>query len=304
MPGRVPDPDCEANVKAVQQKILELIDRGCAFAVATVAETRGSVPGKQGAKMIYLPDGTQVGTVGGAGLEEKVKALCRRALEEKKGHLSSFDLMFYKEGALDSLCGGSVQVLVEYLAPVPHLLIAGGGHCGLEIAKLCDQLGYFHSVLDDRAEYSSRARFPTAKQNIHATPEEFFASADLSPFSHVVLVGWSHKIDTDLLFHLVRKFPRWIGLISSKTKRLEMFRRLRARGAPEESLRNVVAPVGLPIGAETPAEIAVSILAQIIATVKNPAGAVQADPSPVQEDASSARSVSSAGEPRRTGGPQ
>jgi xanthine dehydrogenase accessory factor len=180
--------------------------------------------------------------------------------------------MYYKEGALDSLCGGSVQILVEYMAPIPHVLIAGGGHCGLEVAKLCDQLGYFHSVLDDRAEYASRGRFPTAKRHIHATPETFFAAEDLSPYTHVLLVGWSHKIDTDLLFHLVPKFPRWIGLISSKTKKLEMFRRLKARGIAEEQLGRVVAPVGMPIGAESPAEIAVSILGQIIASVRNPAG--------------------------------
>ena len=271
MPRGVPVPQ-EESVRAVQQKILELIDQGRAFAVATVAETRGSVPGKRGAKMVFLPDGTQFGTVGGAGLEQKVKALCRKALEEKKGGLTSFDLMYYKEGALDSLCGGSVQILVEYMAPVPHVLIAGGGHCGLEIAKLCDQLGYLHSVLDDRAEYASGERFPNARRALQAMPEEFFAREDLSPFSHVVLVGWSHKIDTDLLFHLVQKFPGWIGLISSKTKKLEMFRRLKARGVAEAALTRVVAPVGIPIGAETPAEIAVSILAQIIATVRGSGG--------------------------------
>jgi xanthine dehydrogenase accessory factor len=259
-------------MRAVQEQILRLLDEGKAFAVATVAEARGSVPGKPGAKLVYLPDGTQYGTVGGAGLEEKVKALCRKALEERKGGLHSFDLMYYKEGALDSLCGGSVRILIEYMAPIPHLLIAGGGHCGLEIARLCDQLGYFHSVLDDRAEYASRERFPHARRVLHATPEEFFAREDLSPYSHVVLVGWSHKIDTELLYHLVQKFPRWIGAIASKTKRLEMFRRLRARGIPEEALARVAAPVGLPIGAETPAEIAVSILAQVIRSVKQPSG--------------------------------
>jgi xanthine dehydrogenase accessory factor len=260
-------------MRTVQKRILELLDEGRAFAVATVAASKGSVPGKPGAKMIFLPDGTQHGTVGGAGLEQRVKGLCQRALEEKKGGLFPFDLMYYKEGALDSLCGGSVQILVEYMAPIPHILIAGGGHCGQEVAKLCDHLGYFHSVLDDREPYASPARFPTAKRTVRATPEEFFAREDLSAYSHVLLLGWSHKIDTDLLFHLVQSFPRWIGLISSKTKKLEMFRRLKARGIAEEALGRVVAPVGLPIGAESPAEIAVSILGQIIASVKNADGA-------------------------------
>lgn len=255
-------------MRAVQEKILRLLDEGRAFAVATVADAKGSVPGKPGFKMIYLPDGTTHGTVGGAGLEEKVKKLCRQALEEKRGGLHKFDLMYYKEGGLDSLCGGSVQIMIEYVAAVPHLLICGGGHCGYEVARLSDLLGYFYSVLDDRAEYASRERFPNARRNIHGTPEEFFAKEDLSPFSHVVLLGWSHKIDTDLLFHLVQKFPRWIGVIASKTKKGEMFRRLKARGITEEALARVVAPVGLPIGADTPAEIAVSILGQIISSVR------------------------------------
>ena len=285
MPRRVSGSSREEAVKAVQQKILQLIEEGRAFAVATVAETRGSVPGKQGAKMIFLPDGTQFGTVGGAGLEQKVKGLCRKAIEEKKGGLASFDLMYYKEGALDSLCGGSVKVMVEYMAPVPHLLIAGGGHCGLEIAKLCDQLGYHHSVLDDRAEFSSRERFPNARRCVQGMPEDFFAKEDLGGYSHVLLVGWSHKIDTDLLFHLVQKFPRWIGLISSKTKKLEMFRRLKARGIPEADLGRVVAPVGLPIGAETPAEIAVSILGQIIATVRGKDEVEKPEPAEDRADA-------------------
>jgi xanthine dehydrogenase accessory factor len=271
-------------MRAIQEKILRLLEEGKPFAVATVADARGSVPGKPGSKLVLLADGTQFGTVGGAGLEQKVKALCRKALEERKGGLASFDLMYYKEGALDSLCGGSVQILVEYMAPIPHLLIAGGGHCGLEIAKLCDQLGWSHSVLDDRAEYASRERFPNARRNVHATPEPFFQTEDLSPYSHVVLVGWSHKIDTDLLFHLVQRFPRWIGLISSKTKRLEMFRRLKARGIPEEALARVVAPVGLPIGAETPAEIAVSILAQVIQSVKGAASAEE-EPAAAEREA-------------------
>jgi len=255
-------------MRALQEKILELIDQGQAFAVATVAEARGSVPGKEGAKMILLPDGTQFGTVGGAGLEEKVKAFCRQALDQRKGGLHRFDLKYYKEGALDSLCGGSVEIMIEYMPSVPHVLIAGGGHCGLEVARVMGQLGYFYSVLDDREAFAKPERFPGARRTLRATPEEFFSREDLSPYSHVLLVGWSHKIDTELLFHLVQKFPRWIGLISSRTKKLEMFRRLRARGIPEEALGRIVAPVGLPIGAQTPAEIAVSIAAQIVESVR------------------------------------
>jgi xanthine dehydrogenase accessory factor len=250
-------------MRALQQKILELIDAGRAFAVATVAETRGSVPGKAGAKLLLLPDGTTRGTVGGAGLEEKVKALCRKALEERRGGLASFDLQHYKEGGLDSLCGGSVRVVVEYYPPAPHLLLCGGGHCGLEVARLCDQLGYAYSVLDERPEYASAERFPSARGRYGAAVE-----VDLDRVTHVLLLGWSHRIDTDLLERFAPGFPGWIGLIASRSKREEMFRRLKARGIPAGALDRVHAPVGLPIGAETPAEIAVSILAQVIADAK------------------------------------
>ncbi len=104
-------------MQPIHETILRLLEEGKAIAVATVAEARGSVPGKQGAKMVLLPDGTAYGTVGGAGLEERIKGLCRQALAEKKGGLHKFDLMNWKEGALDSLCGGSIQILIEYLAP-------------------------------------------------------------------------------------------------------------------------------------------------------------------------------------------
>jgi len=143
-------------------------------------------------------------------------------------------------------------------------------------------------VLDDRAEFASGERFPKARRALRALPSEFFAAEDLRAYSHVVLVGWSHKIDTDLLFHLVQKYPGWIGLISSKAKKREMFLRLKARCIPEDALGRVVAPVGLPIGAETPAEIAVSILAQIVASVRRPGGGAdvecEASESPTEAD--------------------
>lgn len=250
--------------RSVMKKAVELLDAGIPFALCTVIAAKGSVPGKLGAKMIVLADGTAHGTVGGAGLEEKTKGLAKRCLDERKGGTFSFDLAYYKEGALDSLCGGSVQILVEYMASQPHVLICGGGHVGLEVAKLCDQLEYHYSVLDDRAEFASAERFARAKGRFVARPEEFFPKSDLSPYSHIVLVGYSHQIDTEALYQGVLRFPGYIGLIASKMKRKEMFMRLKARGIADEQLARVEAPLGIPIGAESPAEIAVSILGSII----------------------------------------
>jgi xanthine dehydrogenase accessory factor len=250
--------------RKVMHRAAELLDGGVSFALCTVISTRGSVPGKAGAKMIVLRDGSQFGTVGGAGLEERAKDLGRRCIEERRTFTSKFELAFNRPGALDSLCGGAVEILVEYMGAVPHVLICGGGHVGLEVARMCDQLEYLHSVLDDRTDFASRERFPGARELHVGRPETFFPERDLSSFSHLVLLGYSYKIDTEALYQAVTRFDGYIGLICSRLKRREMFAKLRERGVAEAALARIEAPLGLAIGAETPAEIAVSICGSII----------------------------------------
>jgi xanthine dehydrogenase accessory factor len=250
--------------RKVMHRAADLLDAGVSFALCTVVSARGSVPGKAGAKMIVLPDGSQFGTVGGAGLEERVKDLGQRCIAERKTMTSRFELAFNRPGALDSLCGGAVEILVEYMGAVPHVLICGGGHVGLEVARLSDQLEYVYSVLDDRAEFASRERFPGARELHAGRPEDFFPGADLARYSHVVLLGYSYKIDTEALYQCVTRFSGYIGLICSRLKRREMFAKLRDRGVSEANLERIEAPLGLAIGAETPAEIAVSIFGSII----------------------------------------
>jgi xanthine dehydrogenase accessory factor len=251
--------------RKVLRRAAELADAGLPFALCTVIGTRGSVPGKVGAKMIIESDGTQFGTVGGAGLEEKTKALGIQCLSERRGGVFKFDLAYNRPGALDSLCGGSVEILVEYMGAVPHVLICGGGHVGLAVARLCDQLEYVYSVIDDRPEFAARERFPSARTLVVARPEDHFPQADLSAFSHAIILGYSHRVDTEILYHCCKRFPGYIGVISSKLKRKEMFARVRERGVTDGELARVEAPLGIPIGAESPAEIAVSIVAGIIA---------------------------------------
>lgn len=248
----------------VMRRALELLELGKPFALATVASARGSVPGKPGAKMIVLPDRSQIGTVGGAGLEEKVKTIALECLASRKGGVFRFDLSYHRPGGLDSLCGGSVEIVVEPMPGRPHVLICGGGHVGLEVARLCDQLEYAHSVVDDRAEFASAERFPSARGRFVAAPEAFFPTADLSAYSHVLVLGYSHRVDTDVLEHCLRRFTGFIGVIASRAKRKEMFQRMRERGLADADLARVEAPLGVAIGGETPAEIAVSILGSVI----------------------------------------
>ena len=246
--------------------VVTLLDRRAPFAVATVVATKGSVPGKVGARMIVHPDGSQHGTVGGAGLEVKVKRLALEAIGSRRSGTHRFDLARQKPGGLDSVCGGSAEVFVEYMAPRPHLLILGGGHVGLAVGRLCEQLEYAYSVGDVRAEIATEERFPGARGRFVLGPDQPFEKLDLSGYSHLILIGHNHHVDGEMvLAALQHGYEGSLGVIGSKRKRMEFRQRCAERGIEAEEFdRRVHCPIGLPIDAETPEEIAVAILAEII----------------------------------------
>lgn len=237
------------------------------FAVATVVKAVGSVPGKAGFKMLVRGDGATVGTVGGAGLEERVKAMALRCLAEKRGDVGRFDLAAWRPGGLDSVCGGTVEVAIEVVLPVPHLLLAGGGHVGKAIADVARTLDWRVTVVDARPEYATRERFPDVAEVAAAGPE-WFAAADLAPYSHLYVLGHSWRIDTEILKQALPRFPGTVGVIGSEAKWVQMRDALRKEGVADEALERVRSPIGLPIGAQTPAEIAVAVVAEIVQAEK------------------------------------
>jgi xanthine dehydrogenase accessory factor len=250
----------------VLQLITDLEQRGVRSAVATVVEAVGSVPGKLGARLVLAESGEMHGTVGGAGLEEQVKSLLRGALagRERPG-LHRFELARQKPNALDSICGGSVSIFIEVMIPRPHLVLFGGGHVGLAVARLCDVVEYRYTVVDDRPEYAHRDRFPGAAETFVGHAADFLRGRDLTPYSHVYVLGYSHHEDEASLAATVRAFAGPIRLIGSQSKRVDLRSRLAAAGVPESEFdRRVTCPIGLDIAAETPAEIAVAILGEVI----------------------------------------
>jgi xanthine dehydrogenase accessory factor len=260
----------------ILSQIVALERRGVRLAVATVVEAVGSVPGKLGARLLLATTGEIAGTVGGAGLEEKVKGLLENVLQgrERPG-LHRFELARQKPGALDSICGGSVTIFIELMTPRPHLILFGGGHVGLAVARLCDLLDYRHTVVDDRAEYANRERFPTAAETFVGHAADFFRGRDLAPYSHVYVLGYSHHEDESTLAAALHSFPGPIGLIGSRSKRTDLRSRLAAQGIAENDFdRKVQCPIGLDIHAETPAEIAVAILGEVIRHHRMTAAAV------------------------------
>lgn len=148
--------------RRLTREALRLLEAHQPFVRATVVRVQGSTPGKMGASMIIRSDGSFEGTVGGAALEERVKELARNAFEQREGDLAHFDLAAWKEGGLPSLCGGSVDVAIEYVAARPNLLLWGGGHVARAIAELLPALDCSYTVADDRPEWIGEDRFPYA----------------------------------------------------------------------------------------------------------------------------------------------
>jgi xanthine dehydrogenase accessory factor len=250
--------------RRLTREALRLMEAHEPFVRATVVKTSGSVPGKLGASMIVRADGSTTGTVGGAALEERVKEFAARAFEARAGDLHHFDLQAWKPGGLPSLCGGSVDVAIEYVPARPHLLLWGGGHVSQALATLLPTLEYDYSVADDRPEWVGADRFTSAERREVVAPSELWTAFDPSSFTHLYVMGYDAQKDLEVLERSIGAFPNQIGLIASAAKREHMFAELRARGVAREALARVNSPVGLEIGAESPAEIAVAIVAELV----------------------------------------
>ena len=250
--------------RRLTREALRLMDAHQAFVRATVVRSTGSVPGKLGASMIVRSDGSASGTVGGAALEERVRALAIAAFAARRGDLQHFDLQAWRPGGLPSLCGGSVDIAIEYVGARPNLLLWGGGHVAKAIADLLPTLEFDHSVADDRPDWVGADRFPSADRREVVAAERVWEVFDPAEFTHLYLLGYDARKDGEVLFHSLERFPNYIGLISSASKRRHLFHSLRTRGASDAALARVRAPIGLPIGAQSPAEIAVSVVAELV----------------------------------------
>ncbi len=272
--------------RAVLTWVLERLERGESVAMASVIEASGSVPGKPGARLALTPSGARFGTIGGAGLELKVEDALRGMLNggrqrvrEKGGKVETFVLYKDAKGEeatpLDSLCGGRVTVAMEVLDPMPHLLIAGGGHVGRAVAIVCDTLGWSHSVFDVRAEYADAERYPFASELHVKAVSEFLDSEDgdtLSRFSDVLLLGHDWSVDREMLLGMLSKLdggsgPR-IGAIGSAVKWNAFREAAIESGISKQAVDSVRCPIGLDIGADSPEEIAVAVCAEIMALEK------------------------------------
>lgn len=230
-------------------------------ALATIVLARGSVPRREGAKMLVRADGTIFGSLGGGELEARVCEKAKEVMDRGRPERVRFELTGKQ---VDMICGGEVEVFIEPLLPPPTMYIFGGGHVSVPLARMGKMVGFRIFVLDERPEFANRERFPEADQVIAEPYELAFSQLKFGRSSYIVIVTRRYQFDELALELALRTPARYIGMIGSKSKREAIFAHLRAKGLSEEALGRVHSPIGLEIGAQTPEEIAVSILAELI----------------------------------------
>lgn len=249
------------------KEILKAVEEGRSAVVATVLQHRGSSPGKVNHKMLVYADGRIVGTIGGGVMEAEVLKACAVALDKGRGDVLELLISDKGEGAVGGVCGGKAMVALEVLPDIPRILICGGGHIAEAVGAMCEQLGFLHEVHEDRAEMVDADKFPAARR-IHVGEVEDIVSAvgDPSRFSHVLLVSRGHATDRVYARALARSgFKSWVGMLGSQKKKKIVWDLWLNEDALDPSfVDRVECPVGLPIGARTPAEIALSIMARIV----------------------------------------
>ena len=250
------------DVEEIYRALLDAMRSGEPVALVTLVETQGSTPREAGAKMVVRSDGSTVGSIGGGAVEARAVSDALASLGEGRSCLRDYSLRG-RDGDL-GFCGGDAKAFVEVITPKPTLLIAGAGHVSQSLAKLGANLGFRVVVADDRTDYATRERFPTAGRVEALAPDEFAQSLDITEHCHVVIATRGREHDEAVLGQVVRTPAVYIGLVGSRRKVAAIFEHLLGEGVSKESLARVHAPIGLDIGAATPDEIALSIMAEIL----------------------------------------
>jgi xanthine dehydrogenase accessory factor len=245
--------------------VADALERGEPAALVTIVSTTGSTPQRVGAKRPVFGDGRIVGTIGGGCYEHDAFGKAREAILSRAPQLVHYELDddFAQETGL--ICGGQMDVYIEPIEPSPELYIVGAGHVGFHLARVAHEVGFRVHVVDDREKFANAERFPTAVEVVVDDIPAWIARVNLPAHAYTVIVTRGHTNDLEALRALAPRELRYLGLIGSRAKVARIYDALSADRMPADALRRVHAPIGLDIGAVTPQEIAVSILAELIA---------------------------------------
>ena len=256
------------NLRIVTE-LLDAQQAGEPVVLATVIKARGSVPRHSGTKMLIFADGRISGTIGGGEMESRVVAEALLALEDGRTRVLPYSLIEPDRGD-PGVCGGEVEIYLEPYAPPATLFVIGCGHVGRAVAQLGHFLGYRVVVTDDREALATPENIPNADLHLPGGIENALAQQPITANTYIVLVTRNVLVDREIVPHLIHSPARYIGMMGSSRRWAETQKLLVADGLKAEELGRIQAPIGLEIEAETPEEIAVSILAEIIKLRRTP----------------------------------
>jgi xanthine dehydrogenase accessory factor len=250
------------------EEIVRMRRAGQRGALATIVHTNGSIPSFESSRMLVREDGSILGTVGGGCVEADVWAAAKDVMLKEAPRKLTFHLNH--EATYDNglICGGTVEVFVEPILPQPVVYLFGGGHVAMAVARAAQAAGFGVGVVDDRESFANAERFPMA-QEIFVRFEDAFEKLRPSAASYLVIVTRGHKEDMRVLGWAVRTQARYVGMIGSRRKVFSVYKALEKEGYRMEEFEHVFAPMGLEIGALSPEEIAVSVVAELVAVRRN-----------------------------------
>ena len=259
--------------------LTEALSRGEGVALVTIVSSTGSTPQRVGAKMLVYADGRTVGTIGGGCYEDDAFWKAREIIASRRPANVTYELTddFAEESGL--ICGGRMDVFIEPMEPAPDVYIFGAGHVGHALTRMAHDAGFHVHVIDDREKFANAGLFPAGVDVVVDDIPTWLGAHQLPQTAYVVVVTRGHRHDLDALRALAPRNLRYVGLIGSRAKIKRIYDALVGEGMDADALRKVHAPIGLDIGAVTPQEIAVSILAELIA-VKHGRIAAPGDPAP------------------------
>ena len=243
-------------------RALTAAKNGQRFAFATVIEsTQKGTPRKAGAKMVVFEDGTSFGTIGGGRNEKDAQQQCLDAIKNKKAVLVTYDY-FGQKG--QSVCGGQIKVFIEPFISANKLILCGAGHIGLTFSMITKMLDYHVTVIDNRKEFANKKRLLHVDKIIVGEYKQKLKQCQIDENTYIMIVTQGNEFDFECLEIALDSDAGYIGVISSKAKRIKFFNRLKQAGLSAKQLKRINIPAGIDIGAQTPAEIAVSIAAELV----------------------------------------
>ncbi len=248
----------------IYEEIVRIQQEDDVAALATIVWVKGSTPRAEGSKMLIRSDGSILGSLGGGCLEAEVWEAAKKVIEEGTPKVLNFDLTGREDTPEGLICGGTMQVFLEPIHSQPTVYLFGAGHIGFAVSKIAKMTGFRVVIIDDRPAYANAERFPDADDFYVEDPAEMVSKLKLNKTSYLVIACRGHLEDQRVLTEAVKTPAGYIGMIGSKKKVKTVFSNLKASGITQKTLDKIHAPIGLPIATETPEEIAVSIMAEII----------------------------------------